>query len=307
MDEGREAMAHYCKAQAQLLKLEKNSDLERKTLYERVRTSRSVLQDELLARNVTCLEIPPLDGDADPLYARIKPTMKSDPINTDMVLDIFRNLDSHTLREAAEKNGHDVPRMLCSILSAHIKTRNTENNNKTTLSISKTKERGFTKAQQTNIPQNVTDMAIELIQARSELSCLQKKNNESKKPILEQQKDVEESVKNSLKKIDPVKMTTRVHMMQEGDEWVYYLRCREKEITPTLGVRRIIPMVENAVVKTLDKMGFGREFSTTFSMNNAFLLEFERIFSESYNMALQDTKISSRLSLDRAAPRRAKS
>jgi len=292
-------MAQYCKAQAQINKLDKDSDEAKRTLNERVRTYRSLLQDELTKQNLTCVEF--AEDGKEPIYLRLKEQTSSPPIDAELIVSIFSKLDSQSLVSVAEKNGHDLPKMLANILTTHIRASYTKKSDKSTLSISNTKERGF---QSRQIPSDVMQIATDLLKARSELSTLRQQQKNAKKPIVEEQKMVEETVKEALKATDPKNMTTRVHMMQDGDEWVYYLRCKEKEVAPTLGIRKIVPMVENALVRTLKDVGMGREYSASFKMNTSFWMAFRSHLESTMETTRQQTKTSSRLTLDRGAPRR---
>lgn len=301
---GREAMAHYCKAQAQLNKLEKETGDARRTLNERIRTYRSLLQDELSKKKLTCVEMEQGEG-AEPVYVRLKTPTTSPTVDAELVMGILTKVDTTTLGEVAEKHGHDLPKMLSMILTTTIRTSYTKPSNKTTLTISNAKERGF--RQQAEVPNEVRQLASDLLKARTELSNLRKQQKTTSKPIVEEQKMVEETVKEALKTSDPVNMTTRVHMMQEGDEWVYFLRCKEKEVAPTIGIRKVVPLVEAALVKTLHDAGMGREYSASFKMGQAFWETFRKHFQATMDLARQQTKTSSRLTLDRGAPRRARS
>ncbi len=296
------ALSQYCKAQATLNKLDKETDEERKTLNERIRTYRSLLHEQLMSQNLSCIEICQDDA-KDPVYVRLKPQNTSEPITSNLVMDVFRSMDHEKLHAMADKNGHDLPKMLACFLSSAIKTSHTKKTDKCSLSISSTKERGFKPSVVSN---DTRQIATDLIKAKDELDSLKQRNSSTKKHIIEEQKEVEESVRDSLKKVDPVNMTTRVHMMQDGNEWVYYLRCKEKEVTQTIGIRRMLPIVENILVKTLEANGLGREYSTTSTLNKEFWVSFEKTLRKELDATLANTKKISKISLDRGAPRRSK-
>lgn len=296
----REAMAQYCKAQAQINKLDKDADDTRRTLNERVRTYRSLLHDELTKQNLTCIEV--AEDGKDPIYLRLKEQTSSPSIDAELIVDIFKTIvDSQLLGSVAEKHGHDLPKMLSSILTTQIRTSYTKKTDKSTLTISNTKERGF---ESKPVPSDVTQIATDLLKARAELSELRQTQKTAKQPIVEEQKLVEETVKDALKASDPKNMTTRVHMMQDGDEWVYYLRCKQKEVAPTIGIRRVVPIVESALVKTLHDSGMGREYSASFKIGAVFWNAFRSHLESTIDMKRQETKTTSRLTLDRGAPRR---
>ena len=278
----------------------RESDEARKILSERIRTYRSLLQDELLARKMSCIEMTPA-GQNDPVYFRIKEGNTMPQLDVNMVVTILREIDNEQLHTFADKNGHDLPKMLAAMLNAKIKDRYSKKNGKPSLSISNTKERGYVRQHST--PDDVIQLAKNLYVARNELAQLRNISKQRKEAHVHDQRNVEEQVKAILKEKDPVNQMTRVHMTQDGDEWVYYLRCKETVRKPTVGVRKIVPMVEDALVKTLQSQGLGREFNSQFCPTVQFWEEVVKHLSSSFDDALHATKTTSSLTLDRGAPR----
>lgn len=303
VDEGKAAMSTYCKAQAQINKMEKECDEERRMLNERIRTYRSVLHENMIANNLTCMELHP-DDNSDPIYVRVKHNTQTRNLDFELIMEIMKQIDYSTISTCADKQGHDLPRMLTHMINTEIKEKHTRTSEKSCLSITKTRERGFERSRdKTTVPTAMLQMGNDLVNARNELSGLKQKNANTRKQCIEEQKEVEEVVKTALRKTDPVNMMTRVHMMQNGDEWVYYLRCKEKEKVPTIGIRKIIPMVELAIVHALSNLGLGREFSPVFRPNAMFWKAFETELSNQFEHAKSTVTRESRLSLDRGAPR----
>lgn len=101
-------------------------------------------------------------------------------------------------------------------------------------------------------------------------------------------------------------MTTRVHMMQHDNEWVYYLRCKETEKTVPVGIRKIIKIVESAVTSFLDEQGMPRHYSTSLQLNDQFWMNLSTKISGIFDVESNETKVTSKLSLDRGAPRNRK-
>ena len=293
-------MAQYCRAQAQINQLDKGVDEQRRVLNERLRTYRSLLQEELTKHQITCVEMAPANGEA--LYVRLKTQTTTPPLDADMILGILSKVEACQLHALAEKHGHDLPKMLSSILSSEVRDTYTTKTDKTSLSVSSTKERGFRHS--SAVPDNVQQLASDFLSARTELFQLRQSQKMTKKPILEEQKSVEDVVKESLRTHDPVNMMTRVHMMQDGNEWVYFLRCKEKDVTPNIGIRKAIPLVESALVSALHDVGLGREYTASFALNATFWNGFHRHLRDAWALASQQTKRTSRLTLDRGAPRR---
>lgn len=297
----RSILAQYCRAQAQLNKVARDGDEDKKRLSERIRTYRSLLQDELIASNITCFEMHP-EG-KDPVYVRLKTPQSQTPLDADVVTNILRNMQRDTLADMAEKNGHDLPKMITAALQHEIRTKFSKKSDKKTLSISNTKERGFNGNQAHMITDTARQIATDLMGAKTELAALQSKQNLAKEPYLADQRTAEPAVKQTLKNVDPKTMTTRVHMVQDGDEWVYYLRCKEKKTTPIIGVRKMVPMVEAALVKTLEMNGMGREYNASFRFATEFWTAFGKILVVAFDKAVSETKTVSHITLDRGAPR----
>jgi hypothetical protein len=249
---------------------------------------------------MSCVEWTP-EGKDDPVYFRLKENSNTPTIDVEMIMTILRSTNNDNLILFADKNGHDLPKMLSAMLNVEIKKRYTKKTGKTSLSISNAKERGYSRQV---TPKEVTQLASDLYTAREELTNLRNTDNKRKQTHIEEQREVEEEVKNLLKEKDPTNKMTRIHMMQDNEEWIYYLRCKEKEKAPNIGVRKIVPMVEDALAKALTSQGFGREYSAQFIPTTIFWDEVTQHLSTCLNNAMQNTKIISKLTLDRGAPRK---
>ena len=97
-------MAQYCKSQMQINKVDKSSEDEYKAISERIRTYRSLLTDELNARNLTCVELHP-DGAEAPVYIRMRSSSHAPPVDVDFIVRTLRELSAGSLDAAAEKHG----------------------------------------------------------------------------------------------------------------------------------------------------------------------------------------------------------
>lgn len=302
MEEARLAMTRYCKAQATINKIDNGSNEKRRELNERMKTYKSLLLEELIAREVTCMEVTP-DGEGEPVYIRVKESSKAPEMSVELVMSILRGLNREQIHASADKSGHDFPKMMVQIVLAEIRDKHTRKTEKKTLSVSKAKERGFSRQMDT-IQKDVVGIASDFLLARKEMGELRETQSSKKRALVEEQREVEDTVREKLKATDPVKMMTRVHMMQEEGEWVYYLRCREKELYPNVGVRRMMPFVESAVAAALEKEGFGREYSTTFTPTDSFWGKVGANLDEQVGKFTEKPKISSKITLDKGAPRR---
>tara|TARA_B110000008_G_C16922190_1_gene545212 strand:- start:2 stop:937 length:936 start_codon:yes stop_codon:yes gene_type:complete len=300
----KESVSVYCKAQADIIKIEKNVDEQKKALNERIKTCRSLLTDELSTQNISCIEVFG-ENESEPQYLRLKPVTGPMNITIEDVVHVLQHITNTILNESAEKCNHDFPKMITNAIQAYVreeKKKNTEN--KTSLSISSNRERGYTRDANQVVSEDTMSIAKDLISARKELSELKTKASEQKKEATSQQKEVEQTVKDALKATDPKNMTTRVHMMQGENEWVYYLRCKESEKNVHVGIRKIVPIVEKAVVNMLEQYGLSREYNSTFNLNTDFWKALSDKISHEFSQSSQETKTVSKLSLDRGAPRK---
>ena len=171
------------------------------------------------------------------------------------------------------------------------------------MSISANRERGYTRDLNQNVSDETLQIARDLLHARKELSGLKQRSSEQKKQSVNTQKEVESTVKEALKLSDPKNMTTRVHMMQGDSEWVYYLRCKETTKAPPLGIRKLVPIVEKAVASLLDEIGLPREYNESQNIDAKFWNDLCEKISKEIEVFYDQVKTTSRLSLDRGAPR----
>ena len=299
MEQAKECISVFCKAQAQLNNIHKKNEGERKLIQERIKTCRSLLLDELSKQNVSCVEVN-LEGDSAPMFIRLKPKNINVKLTSEEVVAVLEKNISN-IGNLAEDNGYDLPKMLSSIIQEHIKQKREMNSeNEYSLSITSSRERGFSK-ESGALTQEFTNMAKNMIKDTRELSGVKKTIKEEKQPIVEQQKSVEAEVIKALSKHDPQKKTQKIHMNQMEGNSVYYLRCRESVIKPNIGIRKIVPIVENAANKCLENFGLSRDFMPTTPLPKKFWndvicqikLDFEKINSE--------VKTKNKLTLDRAA------
>lgn len=303
MEDAASAMRQYCRAQAQINAIARQSNDLRKQLTEQARTYRTLIQDEMDSQQLTCVEVYPVDK-KEPTYLRLRPQTKSASLEPDMVIELVKDSTSENLLALAEKSGHDLPRMLVALLNEQYKARHVAKTDKRSLSVCAAKERGFTHTSQNAVPPSIVHLGKEYLKVKGELAALNERDNTQKRAALDEQKTVESSVKESLKKADPQNMTTRVSMVQDGAEWVYYLRCREKKTAPTIGIRRVGSLFEQAVVVALEKQGLSREFNPSLRLGRNFWAAVSEQLSLKMDAALSESKVTSKLTLDRGAPRK---
>lgn len=298
----KDSVAAYCRAQSEINKVDKTNEEQRKSLNERIKTCRSLLHDELANKQITCIEVYD-DTETDPYYFRLKPQVSNANICMDDIAHVLAHLNRDVLNACAEKHNHDLPKMVLSTIQTYIKEEKRKSD-KTTLTISNSRERGYNRDLKTEIAPETMQVAKDLLSARKELNGLKQKQSTDKKESLTVQKEVESVVKEALKKSDPQNMTTRVHMMQGDSEWVYYLRCKETERSAPLGIRRILPLVEKALLLLLDEHGMSREYNGTQIFSNDFWDTLSRRIATDLEKMSQEKKTVSKLSLDKAAPRK---
>ena len=297
----KESVAMYCKAQAEINRIDKCNEDQKKTLTERIKTCRSILTDELTQKQISCIEVCD-ESYSDPVYFRLKSSNTTTNISIEDVVQVLQSLDKIVLNECAEKFQHDLPKMVSHTIQNYVRNKKKEDD-KMTLSISNNRERGYTRDINHNISNETIQIAKDLLLAKKELGSLKQSHSEQKKTAIQTQKEVETQVKNALKNSDPDNMTTRVHMMQQDNEWIYYLRCKEHEKQVPFGIRKMIPMVENAVLKLLEEYGYSREYSSCQQLDNQFWKTLSTRVSDIHAAQADEKKIISKLSLDRGAPR----
>ena len=299
----KQSVATYCKAQAEINKINKEHEEQKKILNERIKTCRSLLCDELSNKNISCIEV--YDGDnAEPFYFRMKPVLPNINITMDHIVSIFQNVSREHLSQIAEKYQHDLPKMVISLVQNSMKEEREKNaGDKQSLCISTNRERGYQRDLKQDISDDTMQLAKDMLQAKKELTNLRQKQSSQKKESIDAQKSVENTVKEALKATDPSNMTTRVHMMHGENEWVYYLRCKEKEKTVSVGIRKVVPMIENAVVHVLDQHGLSREYNGTYNLGPDFWTALCKKIEIDFQSTTEETKIISKLSLDRGGPR----
>lgn len=300
----KESVAAYCKAQAEINNIDKTNENDRKLLNERIKTCRSLITDELVQKNVSCFELYDQDG-SEPLYFRLKPTSTNITISMDDVKYALTVINRQSLNSCAEKYENNFAKMVSATIQNIVKNeqKKSKTSEKSSLQISTNRERGFQRDPTHNISDETLKIAKDLLCAKKELQNLKQKSSEQKKQSVSVQKEVEQTVKEALKQTDPKNMTTRVHMMQQDNEWVYYLRCKESEKATSVGIRKIIQIVESAVSTFLDEQGLSRQYNNTFPLNDQFWHDLSAKISSKFHQESQETKIVSRLSLDRGAPR----
>lgn len=302
----KESVAAYCKAQAEINNIEKLNEHEKKLLNERIKTCRSIITDELVQKKISCFEFYDADA-AEPLYFRLKPTNTNFSITMEQVKIALKHIDRQILNTFAEKHENHFPKMVSAsiqnIVKNELKEKSTANE-RTSLQVSTNRERGYQREMNENVSDEIAKVARDFLGAKKELACLKNKTTEQKKQPTTIQKEVENTVKDALKQTDPKNMTTKVHMMQQDNEWIYYLRCKEKEKAVPVGMRKIIQIVETAVSNILDERGLPREYSMNLPINDDFWNSLSVKISKMFDIESQEKKVVSKLSLDRGAPRR---
>lgn len=302
MINAKESVAAYCKAQSDINKIDKLHEEQKKTLNERIKTCRSLLHDALSTKQISCIEVYD-ENDTDPMYFRLKPVATNVSWSIEMILQIVSYINKEQLSSCAEKNNNDLPKMISATIQDFAKDEKKKNvSDKMSLTITPNRERGYTR-EGNPVPDETMQVAKELLHARRELMALKQKTTNDKKGSVTAQKEVETVVKEALKVSDPENKTSRVHMMQGDSEWVYYLRCKEQERTQPLGIRKLVPLIENAVANVLDAYGMPREYNDTFNLDAQFWNELCSKISSQFEAAASETKTISKLSLDRGAPR----
>ena len=295
----KESVAIYCRAQAQINELEKEQQNERKSLTERVRTFRQLIHDQMSQANITCVEV---EYDGQPFYFRLKSSMPAEQLGTEDILEVLSGLTHEVLYALVDKHENNLPRMISAAFNAMLKEKKQGRSvEKFNLSISNSKERGH--EQKGAVSAHLTQMCKDMLEAKSATESMRQEQTERKRAPVEEQKRVEQKVKEVLHHIDPVTMTQRVHMVQNDGDWIYYLRCKEKKKnTQTVGERKAIPMIENASDRVLQRLGVSPEF--TGALPSKFWEEMRNEIQMHFDGADANARPSYSITLNRGAPRK---
>lgn len=288
------AMTRYCKAQATINQIDREEEERWRELNERLRTFRTLLTEELGQHEISCLET---TADEQPIYVRLKPSTHTPTFDAASVVATMRAFPPDDLAAIAEKFGHDLPRMLVHMLTLSVRRQATSD--KSVLSVSNIKERGFVRERQQALPEEIHQLARDFVATRNEMAALRTRKNAAKRPSLEVQREVGDTVREALKQTES--MRTRVHMKQEGGEWLYYLKCQEREVVPPLGVRKLLPMVERVLASALDTLGVGREYNGQLALPNSFWDNVDRQLATTMDAHRRQTKTTSKLTFNRGS------
>lgn len=296
----QESVQTYCRAQAHINEIDKTSEPARKILAERLKTCRSVVLEELQRSNTRCLEVVQ-EGSAPPVYLRLKQTYPESVVSLENILAILGKIEPSDMCRQANTKDNDTPRIISDLLQKELRAQRTQNTApKETLVISETKERGHGVAACT-VQASTRQLATDLLTAKQEMKQFLVAQTDKKKKCVTQQKEAEPRVKAALKELDPVTQTSRIHVVQNGQECLYYLRLREQQTAKKVGVRLVLPLVEDAAVHVLQSKGMPREFNA--DAHPLFWTAFLEEVRLQYDTLAKAKKISSRLSLDRGPAR----
>lgn len=298
MERAKECISVYCKTEAQLNIITKQNEAERTEIQERILTNKSVLMDEMKNKNISCVEVN-LDGEPGSSFLRLQQKTHVNVTPGDVINILEDNLNG--IGSYAEESGHDIPKMMSALIKSQIKQKKQQcTNSRCTLTFSSSKERGFSK--ESGYPSSeFMGIAKDLLKDKSRLTGVRKRMQEERAPILEQQKAVEDDVKKALRIHDPQKKTQKVQMSQGGVDSVFYLRCREKEVKPKVGIRKIIPVVENATNICLEEFGLSRDFTPSSPLPLVFWTNVLSRIKEDVELLQSKVTSFSKLSLDRSA------
>jgi len=302
-NEGKDnqSIAIFCKAQSDLNGIRKEYEHTYKSLGERISTYRSLLSDRMEASNLSCIEVA-TEEEEDPVYVRKKPVCEKPSITTDLILSSLRQTDADTLMSVAEENENDIPRILSCLFRKAMRESRTVV--RTTLSVSKSREKGFDPKLGHEVAGETYQMATDLLQAKKELRRLKEQEGERKKESQQRQKTVEEEVKDALKRRDEAGSLTKVQLRQKDGEWTYYLRRKEKETTPVLGVKTVCPMIETQAAGILDSLGMERTLRSA-QLPDLFWDDLEKAVEKALStFSSSGGKVTQSIRLERGAPRR---
>ena len=306
MQETNGPIAVYCKAQTQIMSIDKEHHEKVKELQTKIKTCRTIIQDELEKNNISCFEVV-AEGEESATYFRIQRNCVQREVTPDIVQDVLQRINVSDFISHADKCGYVFSKMLSSYIYSNIRELS-KNNDKCKLTINNTCERGFVRSENNDVNAEVKNIALELLTTRKDLKTLKQNIIEEKTQPTLKLKNINDDVIKCLKESNPDTMTQKVHVMQGNGQETYYLRCKEKEQKKKIGVKKAKVMLEEIVNDVLDGYGLSRDFSPTTPIPNDLWDAINNKFVESYTFFTNNvqTKITKKLSLDKLGPRKSK-
>jgi len=266
MDEA-EATNIYCQAQHTINSITRKSVEEKRALSESARTFKTLLQEELTSRKITCMQVY-TDEDEKPMYVRLVPAdIGKVDINT--IMAIFKEIDSETIaNNASEKLNNNVAKIMAKIVHDRAKS---SRGGKMTLQVTNTCERGY------NVnytpPEDIVDMARQYSMAKDQLKKINENNRKLMEPHTKEKERVQTIVQDFLKH----RNTAQVHMKgsDDGQNTIYYLRLNNNEQnnqsgSMSVGMRKLSKLVEHVVSEEMKARDMSCDYLQTEHYDESF-------------------------------------
>ena len=299
MEQAKQCIAVYCKAQSQLNTIGKNNESLKKQTLERIKTCKSLLIDEFVKQDISCLEVK-VEEEATSMFIRMKQNISNIQLKPDDIVSVLEQ-EIANIADYADGQEYDIPKMLVRIIEAHIKQRRQGQNKLSTLTFTSCKERGVLVHDISALPSDLQELAHSLIKYVQLLKRTRTTEKDEKTVILQQQKSVEEDVKIALTHHDPERKTQKIYINQEGNRSVYYLRCKDQKAKISIGIRKITPVIQDAANTCLQRLGLSREFMPTTPLPRTFWDDVMKEIKHNLEKLDLNTKTISKLTLDKAA------
>lgn len=231
----------YCKAQAEIDRIDTSAADLHKSLKARIRVCKSLVHEEMVRANCSCLEVREA-GSADIVYFRLKDKAAASSMTIKRVL---ATLEQARAAVALEEGGGE--QVSDAIVSAFCDA-SAPKDSRPTLHTCKHKKRHTDVVQPDG---TILKAAQDMLAAQSELRQSNKETKTQKMASLDVQKDVEPDVKRALQNIDPEHLTSRINLVHGTEKVVHYLRCTEQSKTKPLAVRQILPVLRESIAEAL--------------------------------------------------------
>jgi hypothetical protein len=306
---GHESVSTFCRAQVSIDHVREQGRRDRRDTQQRVKACRNLIIEELQRKNVTSMEVN-IEGVAGPTFFRLKrQTCGTVPVED--VLAILRQtratLDAHSV-----EHGYDLPRLVAASLRTAWRARlDAGQPRKPTLLITASRERGVESTPAAAVSSECEALAQNMFEGRRELTAMRQTEADALAPAREEQRRVEQSVRLALDAVDPERRSCKVQVApptQGGGtatpKQLYYLRCKEEQRRQRLGIKRVLPIVEEATAAVLERGGVPRDMLPTAQLPRNFWEDLMTLVEQRLRDAEQATlRTMTKISLDRVPKR----
>lgn len=284
----------YCKAFKDMKLVDESMRDEISSLYERIRTAKTMLTETMILNKMTCIEV--MGDDGLPMYFRLKQQIGDVPISMDTITHGIKKL-RHDVTNVERQDS--VSKTITEYVKEFAKSSTEGREDKFKFFVSENRQRNHEGGQV--FSDELMDIARDYLNAQRELKRLRGHMKEQKEPFVKMQQMVEESVKQVLR--NKSNMTQRVNITQGNDQWMYYLRCTEKECNVPFNQRKVLTCVEQVISSVIDSFGLDKSHNIR-TLPDEFWTHLSVEMNDKLAFAKKERRCVSRLTLNKSAPRK---